>query len=184
MDRPFADIAPTQEPWNKAFESYAAQPAVLQASTSSYQGSNSNSAARKHAQQCAAAAWTSLECSLDGQKILVGTDDDYTLVLDAMSGDDTTIPPVVVHTPKSISMTGKDSFGCGYSADAKYVLCGNEDNGVGIFDVTGQGLESTGTEVATLNGHASPVGLIRSNPKYDVVATACNNVGLWIAPNA
>jgi len=185
---PFADIAPSASLWQSAFETYAAR--IATGSGNSSRGGSSNSSrtgagayaavGRKHAAQCASAAWTSLDCSPDGQKILVGTDDEFTLVLDAMSGDDETVPPLVVHNPTSLSMEKETSFGVAYSSDAKYILCGNEDNGVGVFDVTGEGLETPGAQVANLNGHATPVGHIKCNPKYDVVATACHNVALWI----
>lgn len=39
-------------------------------------------------------------------------------------------------------------------------------------------------KLSVLHGHTSPVRCIQANPKYDVVATACNNIVLWIRSNS
>lgn len=112
----------------------------------------------------------------------------YTIVLDAMGGDEA-VDPIIIHTPKQLATNADAGFGVAYSADSRFIMCANEDNGVGIFDVdcsatpANASNSKAGTEVATLNGHSAPVGHVKCNPKYDVVATACQNVALWIEKN-
>ena len=59
------------------------------------------------------------------------------------------------------------------SADATHVLAGTSDRRLQIHDL------HTGDMLATYTGHTGPVGCVQTNPKYDVVASACVGTALW-----
>ena len=54
------------------------------------------------------------------------------------------------------------------------MLLGTEENELQIYD------KLTGTLKNTLMGHVAPVGCVRCNPKYDLIASGCVNTALWI----
>jgi len=117
------------------------------------------------------APWTSFDFSPDGLSLLVNTQSDLVFVLD---GFDAKKEPLAI-TRKNENMW---QLGACFSADARHVIAGNDEHEVMVFDRT------TGELKNTLQGHVSPVGFIRANPKYDVVASACSNTCLWIRPGA
>jgi len=49
-----------------------------------------------------------------------------------------------------------------------------------VFDGRGPGQRAAEGVVHRLQGHAGPVRQVLCNPKYEVVASACSNVVLWI----
>lgn len=65
-----------------------------------------------------------------------------------------------------------------FSPDARFVLTGSENHGVGIWEVASARLVMEEKEV-----HPMAVDACAWNPKYGMVATACQNVALWLPSN-
>ena len=66
------------------------------------------------------------------------------------------------------------TLGATFTADAKYVATGNEDNEIQYYD------RETLELKRTLLGHVAPVQQIRCNKVYDTMASGCVNAVLWI----
>jgi WD40 repeat protein len=112
-------------------------------------------------------SWHGFEFSPDGFHLLVNTSEAL-LFIDGFKKD----APIVVIPRKGDYAA---PLGACFSSDAKYVLCGTDDNDVQIFDTL------AGTAKGALpGGHVAPVGCVRCNPKYDMVASGCVNTALWI----
>jgi COMPASS component SWD2 len=62
-----------------------------------------------------------------------------------------------------------------FSPDAKFVVAGAEDHGVAVWDVA-----TSEMVVDARERHALPVAACAWNPVYGMVATACQNVALWL----
>lgn len=113
--------------------------------------------------------WTSFDFSPDGLHLLVNTQSDLMFVLDGFTPKE----PLVITGRKNENAW---SLGACFSADARHVIAGNDENDIQVFD------RQTGELKSTLTGHVSPVGHIKANPKYDVLASGCVNTVLWIRP--
>lgn len=113
-------------------------------------------------------SWTSFDFSADGNHILANTLTDVLLVLDGFRSD---VEPLAISNRKNDSSL---NLGACFSGNAKYVYTGNEENQVLIYD------KSSGELLSALDGHASPVGCIKGNPRYDQIASGCTNTVLWI----
>jgi COMPASS component SWD2 len=61
------------------------------------------------------------------------------------------------------------------SPDAKYIMTGNDDHSVCIFDVA-----SSKCLLDVTDMHALPVTSVAWNPVYGMVASACQNIALWL----
>jgi len=117
------------------------------------------------------APWTGFDFSPDGLHLLVNTQSDLLYVLDGFSPKD----PVVITGRKNESGL---NLGACFSADAKHVIVGNDENEILVVDAV------SGEVKNTLLGHVSPVGCIKANPKYDILASGCINTVLWIRGTA
>jgi COMPASS component SWD2 len=111
--------------------------------------------------------WNTLEFSSDGNHILINTLSDYLLVLDGFRSD---VEPVAIPRKNDAMLP----LGACFSSNAKYVIIGNDENELLIYDKQNLELKNT------LLGHVSPVGCVRCNPKYDEIASGCGNTVLWI----
>jgi COMPASS component SWD2 len=118
-----------------------------------------------------ASPWTSFEFSPDGSKILVNTKSEMMLILDSFLTDDNVIEPIIIVNRKNDSNL---SLGACFSADGQYVLTGNDENDIQVYDTF------TGNPSGTLSGHVGPVSCVRANPRYDVIASGCTNTALWL----
>lgn len=63
-----------------------------------------------------------------------------------------------------------------FTPDGAYVLAGTAGGEVVVWSVAGR------REVARLGGHATVVGCVKWNPKYAMMASACQNVVFWTFP--
>jgi COMPASS component SWD2 len=117
------------------------------------------------------APWTSFEFSPDGSKILVNTKSEMMLILDSFSNEDNVIEPIIIVNRKNDSSI---SLGACFSADGQYVLSGNDDNDIQVYETL------TGKTCCSLSGHVGPVSCIKANPRYDVIASGCTNTALWL----
>ena len=114
--------------------------------------------------------WTGIEFSGDGMHILVNTKTDVVLVLDGFQKD---VDPIVI-LRKNEENT---NLGACFTSNAQEVISGNDDNDILFFN------KENGVFNNVLKGHVSPVGCIKCNPKYDVIATSCVNTVLWLPNN-
>eukprot|EP01035_Chromulina_nebulosa_P020587 gene20587-26695_t len=122
----------------------------------------------QQSQRVLQSSWTTFEFSPDGQKILINTSSDLLLIIDSFNPD---IEPVVIMSRKNeLGIT----LGATFSADGQSVITGNEDNELQVYDTLKGELQTT------LAGHVAPVGFIKCNPRYDVIASGCVNTALWI----
>lgn len=115
------------------------------------------------------ALWVNFEFSPDaGSSVLINTNSEALLLLDGINAE---------NEPKVITSRKNDSgqaLGATFSADAKYVITGNDENDILYYDRNTLELQRT------LSGHVAPVGRIRSNKVYDTIASGCVNAVLWI----
>ena len=109
-----------------------------------------------------AAPWTSFEFSPDGSKILVNTRSEMMLILDSFSTEENVTEPLIILNRKNDSGL---SLGACFSADGTYILSGNDDNDIQVYDAL-TGKQSGGV----LGGHVGPVSCIR----YEVMSILLN----------
>ena len=114
--------------------------------------------------------WTSFEFSPDGLHLLINTQGEVIFVLDGFTAKE----PLCIVRKNDMGI----ALGACFSADARFIIAGNDDNEIQIFN------RLTGELHNTLAGHVSPVTQIRANPVYDVIATSCVNTVLWLHGNA
>jgi WD40 repeat protein len=153
---PFEDLSPSVERMIAALQG---QP--TQAAASPSQPTHSQ------AMRILQSSWHGFEFSPDGFHLLVNSSEAL-IVLDGFKKD---APLVVIPRKGEYS----SPLGACFSADAKYALCGTDDNDIHIYD------KLTGTLKNSLTGgHVAPVGCIRCNPRYDIIASGCVNTALWV----
>ena len=112
---------------------------------------------------------SSFSFSTDGNNVLINTKGDLMYILDAFSDN---VEPIVLTGRKNDANL---QLGACFSNDSNYVITGNEDNDVLIYD------KSIGYQnIGTLKGHTAPVSCCSYNPRYDQLATGCLNTVLWI----
>lgn len=110
--------------------------------------------------------WNAVRFSPDGKDILIGTRQGVLYLIDAFDG-------YVKHTLSGVQNTSQLDLKPTFSADAKQVLCGSQDGKIHIWD------RHTGEVVGQLEGHASYPMLVKCNPKYTMIASACTNLAFW-----
>ncbi len=120
------------------------------------------------AQKSLQSPWLSFEFSTDGNHILVNTQSELLLVLDGFRSE---VEPLVIASRKN---DNNISLGACFSANSKTVVTANEENELMVLDKT------SGELLGSFGGHVAPVGCVRSNPKYDQIASGCVNTVLWI----
>lgn len=114
-------------------------------------------------------AFSDIKFSPDGKMLLAGLEG-RTYVLDSFSGSQLA-RLATPFSPGSLAMEAS------FSADSKYVLQGcASDNSVRVWAVP------SGTEVASLTGHAAAPTCVKWAPRRALVASACHALVLWI-PN-
>jgi COMPASS component SWD2 len=86
------------------------------------------------------ATWTDFEFSPDGKHILVNTNTDMLLIIDAFEGN--TKEPMVICSRKNES--GLQNLGFCYSADGRYIVAANDNREIAVYDA------NTGSTVTIL----------------------------------
>lgn len=120
------------------------------------------------------AAWTDLAFSPDGQKLLVSTRAHLTLVFES------TYLQLERMVTGYKNTRGLDIGAC-FTPDGRYLLTGSEEGEVCVFGGRETGVRAEDNKpVHRLDGHPGPVRQVKCNHKYEVVASACSNVMLWI----
>ena len=125
---------------------------------------------RLQLQKIVSLPWTSFEFSPDGLHLLINTQGEVLYVLDGYQAKE----PLAIFRKNDAGL----ALGACFSADARFILAGDDENAIQIFD------RLTGELQDTLTGHISPVTHVRANPRFDVVASACVNTVLWIHPKS
>lgn len=109
--------------------------------------------------------FNSIQFNQAGNQILVQSDEGLAVVLDGYEG---TVQRIFQST-----RGGRCTSAC-FTPDDKTVLMGGETGTIDCWDVP------SGRVIKTLEGHKGPVGAIRANPKYNLIASSCTNTCLWI----
>jgi len=111
--------------------------------------------------------WTGLKFSPDGKMILISTNGNVIRLIDAFQG-----------TPLQAFMGFTNHKGipleASFSPDAKYVFSGSTDGKVHCWST------ESGVKMAILQSdHPGPIQCIQFNPKYMMMASACQNMAFW-----
>jgi len=117
--------------------------------------------------QGSALQWTGMEFSNDGRHVLLSSRSAW-FCIDAFKGH-------VVAEYKGHSGAGGHPLVASVSPDCKHVLCGSQDGKVHAWE-----LESGRACPPWQDQHPGPVGLVRWNPKFRVVASACTALCFWL----
>jgi COMPASS component SWD2 len=114
------------------------------------------------------AEWTGLKFSPDGKTILISTNGSLIKLIDAFSGQ--SLQTFTGHlNSKNIPLEAS------FSPDSQFVISGSTDGRVHIWNA------ENGTKVCVLNGdHKAAVKCVQFNPKYMMMASACNDMAFWL----
>lgn len=112
--------------------------------------------------------WTGLKFSPDGKSIMIYTNGGVIHTIDGFTG--TPQQTLVGHTnSKGVSLEAS------YSPDSQFIFSGSTDGRIHVWNAL------TGQRVSVLTGeHVGPVHCVQFNPKYMMLASACNNMSFWV----
>eukprot|EP01041_Mallomonas_annulata_P010922 gene10922-22799_t len=116
-------------------------------------------------------SFTGFEFSPDGNSILINTNSNHLMVIDGYNSE---TPPVIINSRFNSS---NKKLGVNFTPDSQYIIAGTDTNAVHCYS------RSSGDLMTTYNGHIAPIGCVRCNPKYDLLATSCINTALWMHPS-
>lgn len=111
--------------------------------------------------------WTSLQFSPDGKELMIGTNGGAIYLIDSFDGY---VKHCLTGNQNSSALDLIPSF----SPDAQYVICGGQDGRIHIWS------RENGKIIANLEGHSTYPQLVKFNPKYNMMASACSNLALWL----
>lgn len=114
------------------------------------------------------ADWTSFQFSHEGNHILINTESELIWLLDGFRPEQEPVP--ILSRRNEFS----SRLGCCFTSDDRHILTGSADNELLRLD------GKTGELQSTLTGHVSQVGQVACNPKYNMFASGCVNIALWI----
>ncbi|XKL67005.1 hypothetical protein PGB90_010425 [Kerria lacca] len=112
--------------------------------------------------------WTGLKFSQDGKTILISTNGSIIRLIDAFQG--TPLQSFAGHlNNKGIPIEAS------FSPDSQFIFSGSTDGRIHVWNA------ETGYKVCVLHGdHPHPVTCVQFNPKFMMLATACQNIGFWL----
>ena len=115
------------------------------------------------------ARFHSIKFSNNGTRILVSTDLNYSLLLNA---DTCKLENTLggYQNPMRLKFDG-----C-FSPDGKYVFVGSQDGSIGIWQ------SINGMNVCRLEGHVDSPLLVEHNPRFQMFASSDSSLAFWIPP--
>ncbi|OQR78781.1 WD repeat-containing protein 82-like [Tropilaelaps mercedesae] len=112
--------------------------------------------------------WTGLKFSPDGKTILISTNGTVIHLVDAFNGNS-------LQKFTGFANSRRIPLEASFSPDSQFVFSGSSDGCVHAWNA------DTGTKLAMLRAeHTGPVGCVQFNPKYMMLASACNNMAFWL----
>ena len=111
--------------------------------------------------------WTGIKFSNSNNDILVSTRSNKIYVLD---GHEFKFKYALTDFENSTGLDLEASF----TPDARYIVSGSSDGKVHAWEV------QSGKKVAQLDGHKSPVTTVKFNPRYMMMVSGADNVGMWL----
>ncbi|CAF0990549.1 unnamed protein product [Didymodactylos carnosus] len=110
--------------------------------------------------------WTNLKFSADGKMIMLSTNGTLIRLLDAFTGQ-------IKHTLTGFANKNY-SIEASFSPDAQFVFSGSSDGKLHCWNA------ETGNRVAVFNAEHGCVQCIQFNPKFMLLASACNHLIFWL----
>lgn len=124
----------------------------------------------------------SVQFSNDGKNILISTDKDSLFVVDAFLKEEVPVRELSCSKEHRMTSLVHPTF----SPDDRAVVAGTDDGALAIWNV---GNDDFGvrenrflSKPVIINAHPLPINAVSYNPRYDMLASACACVGLWL-PN-
>lgn len=114
------------------------------------------------------APWGSFQFSHEGNHIMINTESELIWMLDGFRPE---VDPMPIFARRN-ELSSK--LGCCLSTDDRYIFTGSADNEILCLDAKSGEIQST------MMGHVSQVSSIACNPKFNMFASGCANVALWI----
>jgi len=112
--------------------------------------------------------WTGLKFSPDGRYLLISTNSSVIKMIDSQYGN--LIQSFTGHE-NSLQLPLEASF----TPDSQFVLSGSTDGSIHVWKT------ETGQNLCILNGDTiNPVQCVAFNPKYMMIASACNALSFWL----
>ncbi|KAL0485852.1 COMPASS component SWD2 [Acrasis kona] len=112
--------------------------------------------------------FTHVKFSPSGKLILLSTNDNIILLLDAYKGNRVADLTDFVHDNSTINIEAS------FTPDEQYIVSGSEDGSIHFWDI------QTKQKCNVLKGHAGPVTSVQCNPRFAMLASACTNLALWV----
>ena len=116
-----------------------------------------------------------LKFTPDGKYLIVQTDNQRMLCMDAF--DAQLVKEFTLPAGSPVPSTISDIRGCpsmSISPDSQYLACGSESTGVNVWNI------ATGAHVKTFSGHPNFPRQVAFSPTSALLASACENLALWI----
>ncbi|TKR61065.1 hypothetical protein L596_028226 [Steinernema carpocapsae] len=112
--------------------------------------------------------WRSMQFSPTSKSILITTNTSDMLLVDAFEG---TVKAKMRSHPNTLGI----SIDATFTPDAEYIFCSSSDGRIFSYSATnGVPIHSFTTD------HTQQINCVRFNPRYSMLATACNQLRLWI----
>ncbi|KAK0410299.1 hypothetical protein QR680_005051 [Steinernema hermaphroditum] len=112
--------------------------------------------------------WRSMQFSPTSKSILITTNSSEMLLLDAFEGN-------VKAKMRTHPNTSRISIDATFTPDAEYIFCASSDQRIFAYSaISGQPVHAFHTD------HPSSINCVKFNPRFSMLATACNQLRLWI----